>query len=480
MLLKDLFTENRDVLNSETENIEINKIHYDSRKISKGDLFVAVKGFQTDGHNYLQQVYEKGAAAAVVQDVNPHIGLKQIVIPDSRAAMAALAYNYYKEYLQKLNLIGVTGTNGKTTCSYLIHSMLEKAGFSCGLAGTIHYIIGSKKIEAWNTTPEALDLFDMLAQMQQAGNKACVLEVSSHALALNRVSGLRFKVAVFTNLSRDHMDFHKNMDSYFADKCKLFDQLSSQGIAIINRDDNYGRKIKISADTLGFGMESTDSVYAKKWVSDISGTKLDVNTPAGSLSINSSLVGEFNVYNILATVATGLAMNISRDAIKAGVENLKAVPGRLEKYLLKNGAMAVVDYAHTPDALEKALGTVRKITKNNLIVVFGCGGDRDAGKRPEMGRVAQGIADIVYVTDDNPRTEDSLKIIDDILTGIDKNKNVHVIPNRKEAIHTSIKNSGDGDIILIAGKGHETYQIIGKVKYDFNEAIIIREAEKYA
>lgn len=479
MLLKDLF-ESRDILNSETEAIEIKKIQYDSRKIEKGDLFVAVKGYQTDGHKYLQQVYEKGAAAAVVQDVNPHIDLKQIVVPDSRAAMAALAFNYYKEDLQKLDLIGITGTNGKTTCSYLIHSMLEAAGISCGLAGTIHYIIGSKKIAAWNTTPEAIDLFEMLSQMQQAGNKACVLEVSSHALALNRVGGLKFKAAIFTNLSRDHMDFHKDMDSYFKDKSKLFTQIAGDGLAVINNDDAYGRKIKVQEDVLTFGTNKNSKIYAEDWTTDVSGTKVNVNLPDGSISIDSSLVGAFNVYNILTTVATGLVMNISLDDIKKGIKNLKSVPGRLEKYPLKNGALAIIDYAHTPDALEKALNTVRKITANNLIVVFGCGGDRDVGKRPEMGRVAQELADIVYVTDDNPRTEDSNAIIENILTGMKRNNSIKVIPNRKEALFTAIKNSMEGDIILIAGKGHETYQIIGTVKNDFNEAMIIRKAEKYA
>ena len=480
MRLKDLFLNNREVLNSDMESIAINKIQYDSRKIEKGDLFIAVKGFETDGHQYLQQVYEKGAAAAVVQDVNPHIALSQIVVSDSRTAMAELAYNYYKDYLQKLDLIGITGTNGKTTCSYLIHSMLEAAGISCGLAGTIHYVIGTNRVEAWNTTPEAVDLYKMLADMQQAGNRACVLEVSSHALALKRVSGLHFKVAVFTNLSRDHMDFHKDMDSYFSDKCKLFDQLSETGQAVINRDDSYGKKIKTKNDTVYIGMDSSSAIYSENWQTDVAGTKVEVQTIQGKIAINSSLVGGFNVYNILTTVATGIAMQIAPHTIKEGIENLKSVPGRLEKYPLKNGAIAVIDYAHTPDALEKALSTLKEITNNKLIVVFGCGGDRDKGKRPQMGRVAQDLADTIYVTDDNPRTEESLKIIDGILTGMEKTENVHIIANRKEAILTSVKNAREGDIVLIAGKGHETYQVIGKVKHDFDEAKIIREAEKDA
>lgn len=480
MLLTDLFKNNIELLNSDVELVEINEIQYDSRKIQKGDLFVAVRGYKTDGHKYLQQVYDQGAAAAVVEEVNPHIGIPQIVVKDSRAAMAALAYTYFEKQLQKIDLVGITGTNGKTTCSYLIHSVLEAAGISCGLAGTIHYIIGKNKVEAWNTTPEAIDLFGMLALMQQSGNKACVLEVSSHALALNRVKGLQFKAAVFTNLSRDHMDFHKDMDTYFLEKCKIFSQLSPNGYAVINSDDPYGRKIKRDGNRFTFGTSPQADIHAENWLTDVSGTQLDVSTPQGSISINSSLVGAFNVLNILSVVATGLALNISLKDIQQGIDNLKSVPGRLEKYPLKNGAMAIIDYAHTPDALEKALKTVRKITQHKLIVLFGCGGDRDKGKRPQMGQVAQELADIVYVTDDNPRTEDSTTIIKDIMAGMDQDENVKVISNRREAIITAIKNSMEGDIILIAGKGHETYQIIGTIKHDFNEAIIIREAENYA
>ncbi|KAA3611122.1 MAG: UDP-N-acetylmuramoyl-L-alanyl-D-glutamate--2,6-diaminopimelate ligase [Calditrichaeota bacterium] len=476
MKLKKLF-KNCDVeVPANLEALEINKIHYDSRKVGKGDLFVAVKGFQTDGHKFLKQVENQGAAVAVVNQKDESLKLNQVVVEDSRAIMALLAYNYYEEYLEKLDLIGITGTNGKTTCSYLIRSILEAEGISCGLAGTIHYVIGAKKIDAWNTTPEAIDLYEMLAQMQQAGNKACVLEVSSHALALGRVDGLKFKAALFTNLSRDHMDFHKDMDTYFADKSKLFSQLEEEGFAITNNDDPYGAKIT-ARNKISFGTKNNADAYSNKWQVNNTGMQLDVQIPTGLLKIESAMVGEFNVYNLLGAVATGLALNLSPDSIKKGLANQKSVPGRLETHQLKNKALAIIDYAHTPDAMEKALSTVRQITENKLTVVFGCGGDRDRGKRPQMGEVAQKWADHTIVTDDNPRTENPQQIINDILAGMKKDSSMEIINDRRNAITKAVKNSTKGDVVLIAGKGHENYQVIGKVKHDFDEAAIIQEAD---
>ncbi len=474
--LKSLFNNTGVFLDPKFNSIQINNIQYDSRKIEKGDLFIAVKGFESDGHNYLDQVAKSGAVAAVVQQIDSQLELPQVVVKDSRKMMGLLAYNFYAKYLDKIDLIGITGTNGKTTCSYLIRSVLEAGGVSCGLAGTIEYIIGTKKIDAWNTTPEAIDLYKMLAGMQQAGNKACVLEVSSHALALNRVAGLKFKIAIFTNLSRDHMDFHRDMDTYFLDKNKLFSQLAEGGVVITNIDDPYGAKI-FGPHRITTGTSGKADIYAIDWKISRKGTELNLQLPEKKMQINSALVGDFNVYNLLTAVAAGLAMNISTEKIKQGLEQQQTVPGRLESYPLKNGALAVIDYAHTPDALEKALTTIRKITDNKLIVVFGCGGDRDKGKRPLMGKVAQKLADHVIVTDDNPRTENSQKIIEDIMAGIEKKDKTEIIANRGHAIKQAIKKSKQGDVLLIAGKGHESYQIIGKVKHNFDEAAIIRETD---
>lgn len=481
MLLNQLFKNIKEDLPADLKNIEINNIRFDSRKVAGNDLFVAIKGFQTDGHDYLQQVYEKGAAAAVVEEIDQSLPLTQVKVDDSRTALSLLAYNFYADSLEKMLLVGITGTNGKTTTSYLVRSILQASGLPCGLVGTIHYIIANKPVDAWNTTPESVDLYEMLAEMQKKGDKACVLEVSSHALALSRVLGLEFKAAVFTNLSRDHMDFHPTMEAYFKDKAKLFDQLSEDGPAVINADDVYGKRLSQSINNhVAYGHSEQCDVFLKKQDLAADGTHLQIATTVGDIDIHSRLIGDFNTDNILAAVAVATALKIDRENIKKGIENLNAVPGRLEPYDLKSGALAVIDYAHTPDALEKALTTVRKITQNKLMVVFGCGGDRDRGKRPEMGKAAQQYADILFITDDNPRTEDSRSIIDDILQGVQQNENVNIIYDRREAINAAVRRAGRGDVILIAGKGHEKYQVIGKVKHDFDEVAIIREAEQYA
>lgn len=476
MKLKDLFKNSSVQIDPEVRDVAIRKIQYDSRKVEQGDLFIAVKGFSTDGHKYLESVAQKGAVAAVVNQKDPVLQIPQIVVENSRAIMPLLAYNLYKKYIDQMTLVGITGTNGKTTCSYLVRAILEQAGISCGLAGTIHYIVGARKIDAWNTTPEAVDLFEMLADMQKAGNKACVLEVSSHALALNRVDYLQFDAAVFTNLSRDHMDFHPSMEDYFAEKSKLFSQLKKQGSAITNSEDAYGAKVS-GPKTLTFAAGVSADISAVEWQSTAAGTQLTVDTPSGEFELQSALIGDFNVYNLMAAIGVGVALNIPLATIKKGLEKQKSIPGRLQTLPLKNNALAVIDYAHTPDALEKAMTTVRKIAKGRIMLVFGCGGDRDKGKRPQMGRVAQKTADVTIVTDDNPRTENAEQIITDILAGMDKDESVKVINDRREAITFAVKNSRANDVIVVAGKGHETYQLIGKIKHTFDEIAIIREAD---
>jgi UDP-N-acetylmuramoyl-L-alanyl-D-glutamate--2,6-diaminopimelate ligase len=481
MRLIDLFENTGENIAAEIREIEIKKISFDSRKVATGHLFIAVKGYQSDGHRFLKQAEEQGAVAAVVQHKNVLSKIPQIVVKDSRQMMGLLARNFYSREIEQLDLIGITGTNGKTTTSYLVQSVLQEAGISCGLVGTIHYIIGQDKINAWNTTPEAVDLYEMMSQMQKFGNKVCALEVSSHALALKRVAGLQFKAAVFTNLSRDHMDFHMDMENYFKDKEKLFDQLAASGTAIINNDDEYAKRLKEKHEkAITFGTNNQALVYATEWNVSRYGTHLFAQTPQGKVEINSNLVGDFNVYNLLTALSVGLAMDIPLPVIKQGLENVKSVPGRLEAYPLTNHSLALIDYAHTPDALEKALTASRKITTNRLRVVFGCGGDRDRGKRPQMGRIAQKLADVVYVTDDNPRTENRKKIIDDILQGMRKSNTINVVYDRREAIRQAVQEANKGDVVLVAGKGHENYQILGTVKYDFDEAAIIREADNNA
>jgi len=481
--IKDIFAGIKANIPDAALDLKINNLNYDSRKVKPGGLFIAVSGFKIDGHNFLKDVEKSGAAAAVVEKIDERLSIPQIKTDDTRRAMAYLAYNFYKPEIESLQLVGITGTNGKTTTSFLVRSMLEKAGFASGLIGTIAYHYGSKQAaEAWNTTPESVDLCAMLYEMINNNQRACILEVSSHALSLHRVDGLKFKIGLFTNLSRDHLDFHKTEEEYFKAKARLFSLLSEDGAAVINIDDEYGRRLlkQIEHPVYTFGLSKEADIKVRSWNMDISGMQLNILTPKGELDIQTKLISSFNIQNILSAVATGTALNLGLDVIKQGIEDVESVPGRLQKYEVSPGILAVVDYAHSPDALEKALQALRQITKKRLITVFGCGGDRDKGKRPLMGRIAEKLADYIIVTDDNPRTEDRGAIINDILKGISNPHKCEVIMNRREAIFKALKIAEQGDIILIAGKGHESYQEINGIKYDFNEVEIIREAAQNA
>ncbi|HIE41576.1 MAG TPA: UDP-N-acetylmuramoyl-L-alanyl-D-glutamate--2,6-diaminopimelate ligase, partial [Candidatus Aenigmarchaeota archaeon] len=438
------------------KNAVFNSLHYDSRKIKPGSLFVAVRGFHFDGHDYLAQALEAGATAAVVEEKDPAVKLPQIVVKDSRKAMAALASNFYKEQIDTLLLAGITGTNGKTSTAFLLQSVLNAAELPAGLIGTIAYEVGGKKIPAWNTTPEAVDTCHLLHEMARSGSRAAVLEISSHALALNRADGLAFDVAVFTNLTRDHLDFHKTEKAYFEAKAHLFSLLKKKGSAVLNIDNLFGRKLahSISAKMVTYGFDAKADVRIQNWSGSLSGLQIELNTGAGKLSLNSKLIGAFNVFNITAAAAAGMALGLDLDRIKQGIEKLEAVPGRLQVHSLKRDVNAVIDYAHTPDALEKALQALREITPGRLIVLFGAGGDRDKGKRPLMGKAAEENADICIITTDNPRTENPQQIIGNILLGMaDKSKQI-VIVDRREALQYAVQIAQSGDTILIAGKGH--------------------------
>lgn len=457
---------------------QVTNIHYDSRKIVKGYLFVAVKGFKSDGHTYLPKVAESGAVAAVVEQINPHIALPQIVVQNTRRVMAELAYNFHKEQIDPLKLIGITGTNGKTSCGFLLQSILQEAQIPAGLIGTIAYYVAGKAIPAWNTTPEALDICGMLSEMSVSEHQAAVLEVSSHALALNRVDGLRFDVALFTNLSRDHLDFHKEEQAYFEAKAHLFELLKSGGSAVINLDDPYGKQLteSVKGKALTYGFAPAADVQIKNWSGDLSGLHIEMQIKGKLWSFKSKLIGAFNVMNITASVAAAVALGLEIRVILRGIERLEKVPGRLQALQVKSGVIAVIDYAHTPDALEKALQALKKINPGRLIVLFGAGGDRDKGKRPLMGKVAQANADLCIVTTDNPRTENPDAIIQDILQGMADNRERVVIVDRRQAIEYAVRTAQVGDTLLIAGKGHETYQDINGVKQEFDEMAIIKQA----
>ncbi|MEK9138286.1 MAG: UDP-N-acetylmuramoyl-L-alanyl-D-glutamate--2,6-diaminopimelate ligase, partial [Bacteroidota bacterium] len=457
-----------------THEVQVHGIQYDSRKIDRRDLFVAIRGTAVDGHKFIDQAVRKGASVVVVEDDGAlpdsffmHAGVVKIVVQDSRRALATISANFYGNPSRKLRLIGVTGTNGKTTTTHLIKSILEASGESVGLIGTIGYKIGDETVPATHTTPESLELSGLLATMVSKGCTAVVMEVSSHSLAMHRVHGLDFRVGVFTNLTQDHLDFHGTMDKYFASKQMLFNGLSASSYAVINLDDNYARKIveHSKAKQLTYGASSSADVTARNVETTVGGTRFLVQYGGAGTVVASSLTGGFNVSNILAAFATGIAIGLRPETIAKGVANLKVVRGRFEQIVSPKGWTAIVDYAHTPDALENCLRAIHDIlpkqNRGNVITVFGCGGNRDRGKRPKMARIATERSDVTIVTSDNPRKEDPQAIIGEILTGVVKGKQVRAEVDRRKAIRMALEMAQAGDVVLVAGKGHEDYQVIG-------------------
>jgi len=469
----------------EVQRKDISGIFYDSRKVVKNSVFAAIKGYNTDGHKFILDAINKGAIAIILEDnesipddIFTHEKIAKILVKDSRAALAEISNSFYKEPSKKLRLIGITGTNGKTTTSYFIKSILETAGNRVGLIGTISNFIGSNEIKSSLTTPESNDLNELFWEMINDGCSHAVMEVSSHSLVLKRVHCLHFSEAVFTNITSDHLDFHRTFENYLEAKKILFDNLSESSSGIYNSDDrNSLALIKNSrAKLFSYGALVNSDFLLKDIRFDLSGTTFTVEHNGESFNAYTSLVGEFNAYNAGAAFTAVFLLGISPDKIIEGIKNTKQVPGRFE--VIGNGMKkVVVDYSHTADSLEKALWAVRKIVndKHPVYTVFGCGGNRDKTKRPIMGKIAAELSKKVFITSDNPRFEEPLSIIEDIKKGIKKN-NFEVIENREEAIKTAIKNSEDDAVILIAGKGHETYQEIKGIRNHFSDKEI---AEKY-
>jgi UDP-N-acetylmuramoyl-L-alanyl-D-glutamate--2,6-diaminopimelate ligase len=409
-----------------------------------------------------------------------HAGVAKIVVADPRKALAQMAGNFYRHPSRHLRLIGVTGTNGKTTTSLLIKSILEAWGNRVGLIGTIQYAFGTESIPATHTTPESLELNQLLAKMVQHGCTSVVMEVSSHSLAMSRVFGLDFSMAVFTNLTQDHLDFHVSMEEYFRAKKLLFDGLPQQAHAIVNVDDTYGRRIAeaVNAKTITFGTGRGSAVSPRNISVSLAGTEFLVEYAGTSHPVRSSLIGRFNVSNILAAYAAGVGLGIGTQTIAKGIADLKSVRGRFQQIPSPQGWVAVVDYAHTPDALENCLQTIRDMVPMHgaarVITVFGCGGNRDRGKRPMMGRIASQLSDITVITSDNPRNEDPRAIIDEIRSGVAPGKKVIIEVDRRKAIRCGLKEAAHGDVVLIAGKGHEDYQVIGTEKHHFDDQEEVR------
>jgi UDP-N-acetylmuramoyl-L-alanyl-D-glutamate--2,6-diaminopimelate ligase len=455
--------------------IEVTNVQYDSRKINKGDIFVAIEGFSTDGHNFINNAVAKGAAAIIVQKHVDNIsGCVVIKVEDTRKALAIAASNFNGKPSKKMKLIGITGTNGKTTSTYMIKAILEAAGYKVGLIGTIANFIGEKKVPAHRTTPESLELHEMFKTMIDNGVQYCIMEVSSHSLALNRVYGINYSSAIFTNLTQDHLDFHKTFEEYFNAKAILF---KNTLCSVINSDDEYGRRLMgfASGKKLTYAVEADCDIKAENIVMHSRGTDFDIKYKNKLEKINLMLPGKYNVYNALCAAAVCINEGIGMEHVKRGLSEIN-VPGRCE-IVTKNynlGFEVIVDYAHSPDGLYNVLNTVREFTKGRLISVFGCGGDRDKTKRPIMGKIASELSDIAVVTSDNPRSEEPDVIIDDIIEGVKKD-NYIVIENRRNAIKNAIEIAKPGDVIVVAGKGHEDYQEIKGQTFHFDEREIIKE-----
>lgn len=457
----------------------------DSRGVQPGDCFVAVPGFRQDGRRFVADAVARGASLVVTEGEPIDVPVAQVLVPSTRVALARLAAAYYGAPSRELTVVGITGTNGKTTTSYLVEALLRARGLATGVIGTIQYVIGSERQKASQTTPEALDLQRMLARMRDTGVRGVAMEVSSHALALARVEGIEFDVAVFTNLTQDHLDFHGTLDAYRQTKRRLFELLAESSkprrTAVLNVDDPSGPATVqgLAVPVLTFGLGRSAEVRPTTFESGLEGIRMTVDTPSGGLAVTSPLIGEHNVMNLLGAVAVGLALGIDRPAIEAALASVTGVPGRFEQVRAGQPFLVVVDYAHTPDALERVLTTARKLTPGRLGVAFGCGGDRDRGKRPQMGEIAARLADRVWLTSDNPRSEVPQAIIDEIAAGVDRvwadDERCARLPDRHEAIRTALKWARPGDTVVIAGKGHETYQIVGSEVFPFDDRVVARQ-----
>jgi UDP-N-acetylmuramoyl-L-alanyl-D-glutamate--2,6-diaminopimelate ligase len=454
-------------------------ITYDSRAVKPGDLFIALSGKHNNGKNFISEALAKGAVAVVSDEYRQMDGATLLVVKDTLQAMAALSADFYGHPDRQLLLVGVTGTNGKTTITYFLESILENAGLPTGVMGTVNYRYGKTSYPAANTTPQSADVYRFMGELVKDRRKAAVMEVSSHALSLGRVEGLEFDIAIFTNLTRDHLDFHQTMENYFEAKASLFAGLADgtknrQKFAIINTDDPWGRKLlerTIRAKTITYGIKQKAEVFAEAPHISSRGTEFTLITPLGNKKVRLSHLGQHNVYNALAAAAAALGAGLPLDKVVEGLEKATAVPGRLERVEAGQNYTVVVDFAHTDDALHNVLTALRELKPARIITIFGCGGDRDRSKRPLMGDIASELSDYVIVTSDNPRSEQPEKIALDIEVGIRRKhrNNYQVLLDREQAIAQAISMAMKGDIVLIAGKGHETYQILGDRRIHFND-----------
>lgn len=465
--------------------IKIKGITSDSRQVRKGFVFVAIKGNRRDGNLFINEAVTRGASIVVVQKKTPKIKIsrkiKLLTVNDCRKFLAEAASSFYGFPTDKLKVAGITGTNGKTTITYLIEALAKESAKPCAVIGTINYRFKGKVVAAKNTTPGPVELQKMFVQMLAKKIKYCAIEVSSHALDQDRVGGINFSRAIFTNLTQDHLDYHKNLENYFLAKTKLFRTLSPSSVAVINNDDRYGCRIKkiTPAKIMTYGIIKPSTVMASDIHFGLQSSEFTLVAPKIKLKIKTSLVGRYNIYNILAAICWALSENLSIKDIKSAIEKFKLVPGRLERVDSQEGLGIFVDYAHTPDALFNVIGALRPLVEGKIVVVFGCGGERDKLKRPKMGKVVTELADYAIITNDNPRSEDPQRIMDDICAGIRKN-NYCLIEDRAKAINKGLSLVRKGDCLLIAGKGHENYQILKNKVLDFCDRKVVQACLKSA
>jgi UDP-N-acetylmuramoyl-L-alanyl-D-glutamate--2,6-diaminopimelate ligase len=477
---------------------DITSIHYRSQTVLSGGLFVAMVGRSADGHHYIEDAVNRGAAAVISEKI-VDIPVPAVIVGNSRKALGIVSSRFYRHPSLSLCVIGVTGTNGKTTTTYIIESILKAAGLNVGVIGTIEYRYNNIVGENAMTTPESLDLQEILFEMVKSGVTHVVMEVSSHAIEFNRTHNCWLDVGVFTNLSQDHLDFHNTMAAYWQSKKRLFTEILVSGpkhkaaVAVINYDDDKGvelyREVQIKKISVGF--DKSCDLALKTFRTDVNGISGNINTPVGDMAFHSDLVGRYNAENILCAAGAAMALNLSLPVISAGIAAASRIPGRLESVPNARNIHVYIDYAHTPDALDNVLKELSALNPSKMICIFGCGGDRDRDKRPQMGKIVAGWCDLAIITTDNPRTEDPMDIIGQIETGMEKTavrchgemapasgscrKGYVIEPDRKKAIGLGIRIAGPGDIVLIAGKGHETYQIVGDRTYPFDDRAVAGE-----
>jgi UDP-N-acetylmuramoyl-L-alanyl-D-glutamate--2,6-diaminopimelate ligase len=457
----------RDLMGPGAPEVEISGLAYSSQSVTPGALFFCVPGFRSDGHDFAPDAVQRGAAALVTER-RLDLGVPEVVVDDVRAAMGPAAARFYGDPTAELDVVGITGTNGKTTTAFLVRHLLEAAGRQTGLLGTVKRVVGGVEEEVERTTPEAIDLQETFRRMRDGGDSAVAMEVSSHALELGRVAGIRFACRVFTNLTQDHLDFHETMDAYFAAKRRLFEV---PGLSVVNVDDEYGRRLAAEVDAVTFGIEHEADYRARDIEFDVMGSRFLLESPDGELRIDSPLPGLFNVQNVLGAVAAVRSLGVEQISL----EGFGRVPGRFEAVDEGQDFGVLVDYAHTPDSLENVLRAAREVTRGRLHVIFGAGGDRDRGKRPLMGDAARRLADRVVVTSDNPRSEQPEAIIDEVMEGAGPEAEREV--DRRRAITRVIEVAEPGDVVVVAGKGHEQGQEFedGR-KEPFDDVTVAREA----